>query len=207
MYFEDVMERVATIVESELGAKPYDRDIAKALCIAPAQYSNNKKRGNIPFGKISEYCGRKMVSINWVLFEQGAKMLYADTSKVLKIHSLNEINSKDDPEDPQHFSLDRGYANMVGIKEGDEIGALSVMGDSMEPTFKDNSILLVDKTKIDISHGGIFALNINGGVFVRRVSLSLSGEVSLISDNKHYSTENIPASEVVIVGKIIGCLS
>jgi len=96
---------------------------------------------------------------------------------------------------------------MIGIKEGDNIEAITVVGESMEPTLKDNSLILIDRDKIDVSKGGIFVVNTISGVYVKRITLSIATNgISLMSDNKNYPTEILPADEVTVVGKVIGAL-
>ncbi len=212
--FEEVMGRVALIIEHDLERKPYDKDIADALGIAATQYSNNKKRQNIPFEKIAELCARKRISINWVLYEQSSQMLDKNTEDIFKVRILIDVNGSagggafndENEEDFTYLSLDRFYTDMIGIKEGDNIEAIKVIGDSMETTIKDNSIVLVDRNKTDITNGGIFVINTKNGVLVKRVTLSLSGGISLISDNKNYPIETVSADEAMIIGKVIGAL-
>ena len=211
--FEEVMERVGDIVEKEIGTRPYDKDIAKALGIAPAQYSNNKKRKNIPFEKISEYCAKKRVSINWVLYEQSSQMLNSNTEEIFKIKLLNDINGSagggsfnEETENFSYLSLDRVYSDMLGISEGDSVEAIRIVGDSMETTLKDNSIVIIDRNRTNIQNGGIFVLNTENGVLVKRVAINPSGGIDLISDNKNYPSQPVAQEGVTVIGKVIGAL-
>jgi len=54
--FIKVMERVAMIMETELGIAPYDKNIATELGMSPTQYANNKKRNKIPYFEITKFC-------------------------------------------------------------------------------------------------------------------------------------------------------
>ncbi len=213
MDFTEVMERVSMIVEKDLGTKPYDKDIANAIGIAPAQYSNNKKQNNIPYEKINEYCAKKRVSISWVLYEQSSQMLDSNTEEIFKVRFLQGIQGSagggafnDDNTDFTYLSLDRAYTDILGITDGDKIDAIKVTGDSMEATIKDNSIILIDRKKTDIINGGIFVVNTPSGVLVKRVGISSFGGISLISDNKNYPVETMPENDVIVIGKVVGVL-
>ena len=213
MNFEEVLDRIAEIVEKDIGRKPYDKDIAKALEIAPAQYSNNKKQQNIPIDKIAAYCGRKRVSISWVLFEQSSAMLEENTEAIFKVRLLKNINAgaggeafNDDNEEFTYLSVDRLYMDRLGITDKDKIEAINVVGDSMEDTLKEGSIILINRDRQEIMNGGIFVVNTPGGVLVKRVSINPVAGIDLISDNKSYPVTTVPLGEITVIGKVIGAL-
>jgi phage repressor protein C with HTH and peptisase S24 domain len=77
----------------------------------------------------------------------------------------------------------------------------------MSPTLNDKEIILFDTTKQDIPKGGIFVISTLAGLFVKRISKKLDGNLELISDNKNYNSEIIKPYElenVNILGKLIG---
>ena len=94
----------------------------------------------------------------------------------------------------------------LGVLHRNNIEAINVVGDSMEPVLNDESIVLIDRNKTDIGNGGIFVVNTGGGLLVKRVSMSSQGMLDLVSDNKLYNTISIPMEEVNIVGRVIGAL-
>ncbi len=74
--------------------------------------------------------------------------------------------------------------------------AIRVNGDSMEPTFCDNDIIIVDREAVpDINEIGIFIIDNQG--YVKRV-----GDKALISDNKTYAP--IEADDIACMGKVLG---
>ena len=98
-------------------------------------------------------------------------------------------------------------SNQVSSKH---IIALNVLGDSMEPTLKNNEIILVDTYDIDIQNGGIFVITSKAGLFVKRLKKKLDGNLELLSDNNNYSNELIEYDEihtVTIVGRVVGQVS
>ena len=213
MNHDDVLERLSEIVESVLGRRPYDKDIAEEIGMSPANYSNMKKKRNLPLVNITDYCAIKKVSISWILYGQSSQMLADNTGDILKIPYLKEINGSagggafnDDNIDITYFSLDRTYTDMLGIKEKDKIEAIKVVGDSMEDTLKDGAIILIDRNKTDIAGGGLFVVNTPNGVSVKRLMMNPVSGIDLISDNKIYLPQTVVADEVTVIGKVIGAL-
>lgn len=213
MDFAAVMERVSLIIESNLGRKPFDKDIAEALEIAPAQYSNNKKKQNIPSLKIIEYCVKHRININWVFSKQGSKSLDNNNENISKIRIINGVNASagggafnEDHEDIDYLSIDNKYLHKIDTRNSKHIEAITISGDSMEPVLNDDSIVLIDREKIKIGNGGIFVVNTTSGLMAKRVSIGQNGTIDLMSDNKLYDTVSVPIDDTYIVGKVIGAL-
>ncbi len=76
--------------------------------------------------------------------------------------------------------------------------ALTVRGDSMEPTIRSGDILLVDTSKDRIEDNGIYVVVSGGYVLVKRVHPRLDGSLMLISDNATYPPEDVPAIEASV---------
>lgn len=213
MNFEEVMERVGAIVEKDIGQRPYDKDIAEALSMTRTQYSNAKKRGSVPLEKVANYCALKRVSLSWVLFEQSSAMLEENTDSIFKVRYLAKINSSagggalnDDTDESSYLSVDRNYINKLGVKNANNLEAINVLGDSMESTISDGSIVLLDRNQKELDRRGIFVMNTPYGVFIKRIGINPAGGVDLISDNKYYETQTLPFEDVTIIGKVVGAL-
>jgi phage repressor protein C with HTH and peptisase S24 domain len=212
MEHQKILERLSVVVESVIGREPYDKEIAKELDMSPANYSNMKKKGSLPLEQIINYCALKKVSINWLLYEQSSKMLVDNTGDILKIKYLQDATisagggSFNDDESFTYLSLDPSYAKMLGITEKDNIDAINVTGESMNPTIKEGSIILIDRGKTTYQEGKIFALNVSGNLFIKRLVMNTRNGYDLISDNNLIAPQSVNIDEVVIVGKIIGAL-
>lgn len=74
--------------------------------------------------------------------------------------------------------------------------ALTVRGDSMEPTIRSGDVLLVDTSKDRVEDNGIYVVISGGYVLVKRVHPRRDGSLMLISDNQAYPPEDVPAVEV-----------
>jgi len=69
-----------------------------------------------------------------------------------------------------------------------KIKIVEVDGDSMEPTIKDGDYVVIDESKTEKSNG-IYALQLDGQLLVKRLQFKLDGTVLIISDNDKYETE------------------
>lgn len=99
------------------------------------------------------------------------------------------------------------YIILPGINNRDNnIFAVNVVGDSMEPTIKDNSIIICKKD-VEIKNGEIGAFFIDDQAYVKRLKIT-QNYVALISDNPNYTPIYIgPGENFKAVGKVIKVLS
>lgn len=82
----------------------------------------------------------------------------------------------------------------------------AAVGKSMQPTIRDNDLLLIDVTDRKLREFGIYVLEFQGERLVKRVQRKLDGSLLLISDNAIYEPERIPAErahEVGVVGRVV----
>jgi phage repressor protein C with HTH and peptisase S24 domain len=95
--------------------------------------------------------------------------------------------------------------NTFGRDPGELILDIAV-GESMEPGIRDGDALLIDTTDQTFRDFGIFVIEARGERLVKRVQRKFDGSLILISDNKRYHPESIPADlakEVHVVGRVI----
>lgn len=75
----------------------------------------------------------------------------------------------------------------------------------MSPTINDGDLILLDTREAQQTEG-IYAINLAGGLLVKRLRLRLSGAVEVISDNERYGTETISGDQLAqlhIVGRVV----
>ena len=77
---------------------------------------------------------------------------------------------------------------------------VTASGDSMAPTFQDGDAVIVDRSETRISADGIYAIRVNGSVFIKRVQTLPSG-VRLLSDNHLYPPIDAHAGEIDVIGR------
>lgn len=87
-------------------------------------------------------------------------------------------------------------------KYGNNLGALHVHGDSMQPTLNDGDMVVCDSLGWDKSDG-IFAIRLNGNGYVKRLQV-VSGKVLIKSDNPNYETitEPLDSNSINVIGKV-----
>lgn len=200
-------------METELGIAPYDKNIANELGLSPTQYANNKKRNKIPYCEITKFCHKHEITINWILLGERSMKLIQREEEIYKIRVIDKINAScggggfcDEEIETKYIYLDKNSANKLGITNCENVEAIRAVGDSMVPTIKEDSTVLIDRTKNMLTSSGVYVVNTVSGLFVKRMALNPNGGVDLISDNKNYETITMPIDEVTIIGKVIGSL-
>jgi len=214
-YLKDLLPKIKDIISKELGdRKVYDKDVALALDINQPTFTTMKNRGKIPYHEILDFCAKRKISINWLFYDQITKSLEVETEKYANVRYFTDIyasagggalNYDDNHED---LVLDDHIIQKLGGKsEIRNIDSLNVLGDSMEPTFRDGDIVFLNRTLKDIHKGGIFVISTPIGLFIKRLRLKIDGTLEMISDNSSYTTEVVDASNVEIVGKVVGSVN
>lgn len=89
----------------------------------------------------------------------------------------------------------------------DHLHMLECEGNSMFPVIKDGDVVLVDKSRTNPAMPGIFALWENGGQTIKQVEIVRGTDpvrYRLIPANKDYATYEVPAEDVIIIGRYAG---
>lgn len=108
------------------------------------------------------------------------------------------------------LALPPGYIRKLTSANPRNLTIISVKGDSMNPTLKDDDIVMLDMTKRDLSYDGIFVFRDLGtsdgnGLQVKRIGRGTRrGYVMLISDNNRlWPPVERAADEIEVVGRVI----
>jgi len=201
MEFDKIIEKIKDIISEEVGErKVLNKDVAKALGITPEHLSMLKKRNKIPFEELAYFCAKRKISLNWLLFDQQIENIASQTEKFAKIRYFKDINAS---AGGGAINFDENYEILYIDKKiiHKDLDAINVIGDSMEPTIKDGSIIFIDRNDKNVQNGGIFVIATTAGVFVKRVNLKSNGKIELISDNKLYPNETV--EDAKIIGKVV----
>lgn len=83
-----------------------------------------------------------------------------------------------------------------------QLSAIVVAGDSMEPTLRDGDEILVDRAT-RAPRDGIHVVRVDDAVLVKRLDLGRPGAIALLSDNLAYRSQELPASEVEVIGRVV----
>ncbi len=85
------------------------------------------------------------------------------------------------------------------------LSIISVKGDSMEPTLKDDDIVMLDASKTSLSFDGLFVLRYEEALHVKRIGRASNPEnVTILSDNRGlYPPTELARQKVTVIGKVI----
>jgi len=211
MNLGEIIEKLKDVLsESSIGKKVFDKDVATALNIPQATFATMKKRNSIPYEEILEFCALKKISVNWLFFDQAVDMLKEETEKFFQVRYFSDVRASaggggfGDENEEEYITIDaKVMHNMVGLGNT-ELEAINVVGESMEPTLQDGSIVFVDRTQTNINKNGIFIAQTLNGLYIKRIQQRADGMVELISDNSVYPPQAIHPDEITITGKVVG---
>ena len=209
--FIDIVEEIKSIISAEIAPKKvFDKDVAAVLGISQMNFATMKKRDKIPFNELLDFCAKRSLSINWLLYGQSPESLVDATNKFYIVKYFNDINasagggSDVEFEEVEELEIPEQFVFMLGgEKELKNIEAINVSGDSMEPTFSYNDIVFINRSKTDVNRGGIFTIRTEGGLFIKRVHKRIDGKLDVISDNSVYDRQILAPNELEIVGRVV----
>jgi len=210
--FMEIVEEIKDIVSTDLpDKKVYDKDVASMLDISQMNFATMKKRNKIPYKELLDFCAARSIAINWLLYGQSPESLIDATNKFYMVRYFSEVQAsagggglgEDEAYEPMMLS-ENFVATLGGESELRHIEAINVTGDSMEPTFSYGDIIFINRSKDDIGRGGVFTINTEGGLFIKRLHRRIDGRIDIISDNKDYPVQTAAPEEVTIVGRVVG---
>jgi len=209
--FLDIVEEIKSIISDEIAPKKvFDKDVAATLGISQMNFATMKKRNKIPFNELLDFCAKRSISINWLLYGQSPESLVEATNKFYMVKYFSDINasagggSDIEYEEIEELEIPEQFVFMLGgERELQNIEAINVSGDSMEPTFSYNDIVFINRSKTDINRGGIFTIRTEAGLFIKRVQKRIDGKLDVISDNSIYNTQTLDENQVEVIGRVV----
>ena len=82
------------------------------------------------------------------------------------------------------------------------LSAISVVGDSMEPTLRDGDEILVDQTP-RAWRDGIHVVRVDGALLVKRLETGRPGVLVLKSDNRLYDPIELSPRDAEVIGRVV----
>ena len=209
--FSEIVEEIKNIISSDFeGKKIFDKDVADVLGISQMNFATMKKRDKIPYAELLDFCARKSISINWLLYGQSPESLIEATNKFFMVKYFNDVSASAGGgagaqcEEIEELEIPEQFVFMLGgERELKNIEAINVSGDSMEPTFSYNDIVFINRNKTDLHRGGIFTIRTEAGLFIKRVQQRIDGKLDIISDNDVYSTQTLAPNEIEVIGRVV----
>lgn len=210
--FFDIVETIKDVVSGEFpDKKVFDKDVAELLDISQMNFATMKKRNKIPFNELLDFCAKRSIAINWLLYNQSPESLIEPTNRFYMVRYFPSVSASAgggaENEDLEYepLMLEENFVlSLGGEKELRHIEAINVSGDSMEPSFAYNDIVFINRSKVDVDRGGIFTIRTEHGLFIKRIQVRIDGKLDIISDNKDYPIAISMRNEVEIVGRVVG---
>lgn len=105
-----------------------------------------------------------------------------------------------------NLAFRREWLRQKGLRNKD-LSVIRVAGDSMYPTIRDGSWVLIDTNQAHVKSDGIYALLVDGDLVAKRLQVDLAGGGMYIrSDNPAYREQHLTADQanrLHIVGRVI----
>lgn len=101
------------------------------------------------------------------------------------------------------FALPRSWLASLGAPEA--MVFMDVVGNSMEPGIHDGDMVLIDKSPVRCTSGGILAVGIEDAIYLKRLEQVRDG-IRLLSDNPDYAPLELEGDELnsfYIIGKMV----
>jgi phage repressor protein C with HTH and peptisase S24 domain len=174
-------------------------DLAEALGIAPRSIQNWRARGKIP-----DDIFRKARLASQKTKEKPSGMVnltFYDVEASAGHGSLIEIETARDMSFAERYLRDELYVNPS------EVFLMRAKGDSMYPTLKDGSLIMVKRVD-DFSGDGIYVFRVNGQVMVKRLQFQPT-RIVFKSDNEQFyepwelSHQEIQSIDFQILGQAV----
>ena len=206
--------KIVDRMRNSYGAKN-DKILCDELELPQGTISNWKKRNTIPYKEICKISIEKSISVNWLLTghgeinEGGAEYINVPEYKIEASAGHGSLVEDETPS--QYIAIKKSSLAASGVNTSNLI-IMYARGDSMEPTIYSGDPLFVDRNATSIApDGGIYIFNYGTDVFVKRLQMTFTGDVLVISDNTKYPSQTIPkadldqmriAGRVVVYGRI-----
>jgi len=106
-----------------------------------------------------------------------------------------------------YLAFDKMWVNNSLSAQPKDLVLIKAMGDSMEPTFNDDDLLLLDSNRTgENKSDGIYAFMMDNHLSVKRFQWLIDGGLSIISDNPSYKSITLSkpkAESIFIVGRVV----
>lgn len=102
----------------------------------------------------------------------------------------------------EKLAFKRSWLQRLGLQLRNLV-LVTARGDSMEPTFYDGDLLLVDLSQTNIVDGGISVIRTDGLLLAKRLQVGFGDQVTVISDNQRYDRVKINKNDLNIVGRVV----
>lgn len=106
---------------------------------------------------------------------------------------------------PSRLAFHRDWMNQHGWK-ADRLRLVRTLGDCMAPTVRDGALMLVDSSLDTMREEGVYVLEVDDALLVRRVQFDVNGGLIATSDNPAYQRQRLDPDDrngLSVFGKVV----
>lgn len=172
--------------------------VCQALDISPAWLLNDENQS-------AE--ARQLVpgAIPITLLDDDADALYRIKLVQLRLQAgVTGFQTEPDESEGGSLGISKAWVLRKGYDPQQLIG-IKVRGESMEPTFYEDDVVVINLADKKLTDNGVFAVNYGGEAVVKRLSRD-AGQWWLLSDNsdqRKFYRRNCQGNECIIIGRIV----
>lgn len=179
-------------------------ELSRTLGVAPSVVNAWKIRDSIPRADIAVKVAEELnTSVEYLMTGNTTEISSSRKTFIIPIYN-QELSAGHGDLLPEEDVVEGLLSLPIWLRKkyGNNLGALHVHGDSMQPTLNDGDMVVCDSLGWDNSDG-IFAIRLNGNGYVKRIQV-VNGRVLIKSDNPNYETitEPLDSSAISIIGKV-----
>ena len=206
-----LVEREGSLVKlnEKLGRKKSDATLGQILNQAKDTKTGNPKNMGDKIARSLE--DQLSLGYGWMdadhsneAFPEDDDLIYLRRLNVSACCGASGVQNYEDEAFVEQIQVSRPWfqENISKIREqGYEL--ITASGDSMEPTFRNGDLIVVDRQDRDLKRDGVFCVLVDGDLYVKRVQ-RIPGAVLFISDNSLYRPFEIPIKEVEFRLQVLG---
>ncbi|WP_289174094.1 S24 family peptidase [uncultured Parasutterella sp.] len=167
------------------------------------------------FDDVVAICDYLDISANWLMKgvgsmvetgESGSNMIALDQVDIKGSCGYGVINFEEIPEIKKIYVTPAWFAKNFAFYNPSNIRIITAQGDSMSPEIEDGDAVFIDITDKETLRDGIYLLQVDGELFIKRVQKLIKRRIALISTNKAYKDIELDLDsdiEVRTIGRVI----
>ena len=187
-------------------------ELAKELEINRSGITHARNNNKIPDKWIVKLCRKYGLSPKWIETGVGNIFVHSDSDREPAFKNIPKVAARlsagtgsFECEDSvtEYLSFQASWLSRKGSAEN--MVAMEVFGQSMEPVIKEGDTVLIDQSRKNIIAGAIYAVGVEDTILIKRLEKH-PNKLVLCSDNKDYEPiflEREDADKVRIIGKVI----
>lgn len=167
-----------------------------------------RKRNTIPWEKIEDIVQNANLSLDYVVLGKEVRGKKSQETHLFDLVSA-KVSAGAGLESYEVETIDRIQIDDYFFRTQPDPKSTFIMeveGDSMNPTLRYGDCIVIDKKQHQIKDNGIYVINVDGELMVKRLQKKMNGDVLIISDNKFYTTESISVNSqqiLCVVGRVV----